>query len=264
MLVDKQIVPLLNNVSDDKTKTWIEKAETSCVTNIGYDLRSAKFAKNGKQVNECHLLPGESVFVATQEIVNFGTNMSGRIVLKNSRIRQGFSLEAPQYQPGHKTVIYFRLTNISDNELILSAGESYTTLIFEKLSDVPDYPYSGTFQKEFDFKNLANYESVYKEQIQSLEGKVHDLKSLERSIYGNVITILSIFVAIFTILNVNIGLAQKETDAMTFLVFNLATLGSISFLASLLSTFMSDKKRFRWLWLAPIICFIAIALVIFI
>lgn len=132
-------------------------------------------------------------------------------------------------------------------------------LMFEQLETAPEHPYEGAFRDEFSFQGLADYTSQYADQIKSLDGKINDLKSLEKSIYGNVITILTIFIAIFTILNVNISLAETAATAKAFLIYNLATLGAISFLAALMEELLHrEVRRNHWLWLIPGVCFLGV------
>lgn len=260
ILVDKELRTfLLNGDTGAPGKTAIFGGDESCITNIGYDLRANAFYRDGKRADACELAPGESVFVESCEIVQFDTVTVGRVFLKNSRIRMGLTLDAPVYQPGHKTRIYFRMTNVSSDSLHISVGDKYAMLLFEQLHDAPDAPYSGTYQDEFDFKGLGEYKSQYLSQIQSLHGKVKDIHDIEKSIYGNVITILTIFVTIFTILNVNIELARAAATVSAFLNFNLAVLGGVSFLSLFLSELSGREKKWsRALWLIPIVCFAAI------
>ena len=193
-------------------------------------------------------------------VIGFSNDMIGRVVLKNSRIRMGLTMDSPVYQPGHITPIYCRLTNLSNDKIELKQGDKYVTLIFEQLDEEPDTPYSGAFQNEFSFKGLADYKSEYIDQIQSIEGQIHDIKSLEKSVYGNVITILTIFIAIFSILNVNIGLIQKSVSGWTFLSYNLIILGAVGFLAALLKEFLpAQSERKHGFWAIPILCFVASA-----
>lgn len=264
ILLDRNIKKMLVNVEslDGVPKPYISNGIESCVTNIGYDLRAAHFMKENKELLECSLSPGESIFVSSMEVIGFSNDMIGRVALKNSRIRMGLTMDAPVYQPGHITPIYFRLTNLSKDSIELKQGEKYVTLIFEQLDEEPDEPYSGTFQNEFSFKGLADYKSEYIDQIQSIEGQIHDIKSLEKNVYGNVITILTIFIAIFSILNVNIGLIQQSVSGWTFLSYNLIVLGAVGFLAALLKEFLppsSEKKH--GFWVIPIFCFIASAVI---
>lgn len=261
-LVDKDLKTfLLNGKIADTRQTAILDGDESCITNIGYDLRADFFAKDGKLVEYCALQPGESVFVQSKEIVSFDTFTSGRVALKNSRIRMGLTLDAPIYQPGHKTKIFFRLTNLSNAELSLEKGKKYAMLLFDQLLQPPEHPYTGAFVDEFSFKGLADYRSEYTSQIKSIDGKLKNLQDVEKNIYANVIAILAVFVAVFTLLNVNIDLVGRAASGLLFLQFNLAVLGSISFLCVLLVFLLrKEAKPSKWLWLVPACCFAVVGL----
>ncbi len=259
ILVDKNIkVFVANGTHWHEGETAIIGGSPENITNIGYDLVAGKFAVDGKMVDVCALNPGESVFVESVETVEFDNLTVGRISLKNSRIRMGLTLDSPTYQPGHTTKIYFRLTNISKAIIDLEAGQKYATVIFEQLSEEPDSPYDGAFQKEFSFKGLADYKSEYLHQIQSLEGKVKDIESLEKSIYANALAILAVFVAVFTLLNINISMANASASVIDFLIFNLSTVGGVSALALLLSGILDKRKYSKSLWWIPGICLVAL------
>ena len=262
ILVDHDIRAFLANAAaNEADQTTIYHGDESCITGIGYDLRTSRVYQNGKAVSEYPLNPGESVFVESEEVIQFDAQTIGRVFLKNSRIRMGLMLDAPVYQPGHKTKIYFRLTNVSNDVLKIEQGAKYAMLMFEQLDKAPAEQYNGTYQAEFDFKGLGDYKSAYLEQIQSIEGKVKNIQDMEKGIYGNVITILTIFVTIFTILNMNIELAKTAASVHVFLNFNLAILGGVSFLALFLAELIGkEKKRSRWLWVIPVLCFAAMIL----
>lgn len=264
IIVDKVIRTfLVNGQADIHDQNAIFNGDEKCITNIGYDLRAAFFIKPGeKQTEVCELAPGESAFVSSQERVKFDHMTAGIVRLKNSRIRMGLTMDAPAYQPGHETNIFFRVTNLSNSSIELRKDEQYAMLMFEQLSDAPDVPYIGAYQNEREFTGLAKYDSEYADQIKSIDGKVKNLKELEKSLYGNVITILTIFIAIFTIINVNVSLATSAATAMQYLVFNLSTVGAISFLAALLNEIVYAGKRSRWIWWIPAVCFSIMAVIV--
>lgn len=261
VLVDHEIADLAKQEDG-----LIAGYDDSCLTNIGYDLRAEYFVVNEKEQPSATLMLGESVFVASREAIRLPGNLLGRVGLKNSRIRQGLSLESPVYQPGHFTKVFFRLTNVSSNEVDLSAGEKYATIVFEQLSRIPDNPYDGTFQQEIDFKGLADYKDIYKKQTREIEKKTEDLKNLERSIYANVLVILTVFVALFSFLTTNIGLFSQNAGTREFLIFNFVMLGSISFLVAVLQNVIGNEKNTGiWkfiIWIAAI-AFFGIALYLF-
>ena len=92
VLVDREIAELA------KSKELLGGYDKSCITNIGYDLRTAYFAVNEKEVETVTLMPGESVFAASQEAIRLPEDLMGRVYLKNSRIRQGLSEESGRSQ----------------------------------------------------------------------------------------------------------------------------------------------------------------------
>lgn len=235
----------------------IDSFDSSCLTNIGYDLRAKRFYFSTKGEESITLMPHESAFVESVETVTMPTDMLGRVALKNSRIRQGLSLDAPVYQPGHKTRIYFRLTNVSADSITLYSGDQYGTIIFDRLSTVPDRPYDGAFRDEFDYRGLGDYHDIYKHQIREIEKKADDLKSMANNIYGNVLMILTVFVALFSLLSINISLAANSATIKDYLVFNALLLGCVSFLVALLSPFFKPKKRWWAYWIPSAICFAA-------
>lgn len=200
ILVDREIKSLAEQTN------LLESYDENCVTNIGYDLRAKYFVTGNEKKESLYLQPGESAFAAAVDIITVPVNMLCRVAIKNSRMRQGFTIDAPVYQPGHKTRIFFRITNISSDELLLSAGEKYTMLMFEQLNGKPDHPYDGVFSDEFDYSGLGQYKDIYRKQIRELEKKTEDLKSLEHSIYANVLVILTVFVALFSFLTTNLSL----------------------------------------------------------
>lgn len=138
-------------------------------------------------------------------------------------------------------------------------------LIFEQLDNDPDTPYSGAFQKEFSFMGLADYKSAYMEQIQSLDGKVSDIHDIEKRIYTTVITIMTVLIAVFTLLNVNTSLASSTASSIDFIKYNLVTLGAVSFLALLMDELINRQtSKNHKLWWIPAMCFfVVIALIVF-
>lgn len=252
VLVDRDIARMV------ESNSLIENFDANCLTNIGYDLRTEYFAVNQKEERSATLKPGESVFVASKEAVRLPDNLLGRVYLKNSRIRQGLSLESPVYQPGHFTKVFFRLRNVSNGEIKLTEGQKYAMIVFEQLSRKPDEPYHGTFQSEIDFKGLADYTEIYKEQVDEIEKKTEDLKNMEHSIYANVLVILTVFVALFSFLTTNIGLFSRESSSAEFVLYNLIMLGGISFLVAVLnSTIGTNKFAKRAIWAATTVFFVA-------
>lgn len=252
-----------HQIADWAEQGLLENYDPNCITNIGYDLRAEYFVSGDKKVPNVSLKHGESAFVATTENIRLPNDMLGRIVLKNSRLRQGLSMDAPVYQPGHHTKVFFRVTNVSGNEIDLQMGGKYVTILFETLSRPVEHPYAGTFSEEMDYSGLGKYKDLYQKEIREIEKKTENLKDMERSIYANVLVILTVFVALFSFLSTNISLLSANADEGRFLVYNFVMLGCISFLVALLNGVISFAKK-RWIpWVASISSFAAAALIFF-
>ncbi len=235
----------------------IDSFDQSCLTNIGYDLRAKYFVVSNEKKESVTLLPNESAFVATVENIAMSNDLMGILTLKNSRIRQGLSLDGPIFQPGHQTKVFFRLTNVSADSIRLDIGEKYTTILFEKLSGVPDHPYDGAFSEEFDFTGLGDYREIYKKQMQEIEKKAEDIKSMEQSIYSNVLVILTVFVALFSFLTANVSLSINSATVEDYFICNLLLLGCVSFLVALMKTFVLPGRKYFRYWIPAIVAFAA-------
>lgn len=228
------------------------------VQNICYDLTTEAFCSApGSETDEITLAPGDSVFVKTEERIILPGNMVGIVCLRNSRIRQGLDLKAPIYQPGHDTKIFFRLTNISHQAIQLDCGKGIASIMFEELSVEVEQPYNGTFQSEFEFKGMGAYTSSLSKDMTNIAEKVDHVKSIEKSIYGNVLALMAIFVAIFSLINVNISLTVQNVGAKILLTMNFATVGSIGFLVAVINTVLPSGKYRVWVWLVCILAFAA-------
>lgn len=128
------------------------------VRSVGYDLRTEYYSTaKDELMEECKLEPNDSVFVGCKEIVSMPPNYLGRIVLRNSRIRQGLLASSPVYHPGHKTQIFFRLTNISHAVIPLGQNDEFCSFMIETLDQPPSETYDGAFQNEVQFLGLSSY-----------------------------------------------------------------------------------------------------------
>ena len=72
---------------------------------------------------------------------------------------------------------------------------------------------------------------------------------------------MAIFVAIFSLVNVNVSLAVQNVSTKMLLTMNFATVASIGFLIAIINTILSSGKYRRWIWFS---CFAAFALTILI
>ena len=230
---------------------------------VSYDLTTQNFftsKESYRQALTTYMLnPGDSVFVASVEIINLPDDLACSVLVKNSRLREGLRLDAPLYFPGHRTRVFFRITNVSGDSITLDTGKGIAQLAFEKLDRPTDKPYVGAFSDESAFKGLGDYESLYESDLKRLESKTSEIEGIERRIYGNVMTLMAISAAVFTLININMGTAQNHPDATFVIAVNLATVGSFAILAGLISLPLKPRDwyvRFAP-WAVGVVCFVA-------
>ena len=224
------------------------------VTNIGYDLQTDCFLLDTKTAkSEVDLAPGDTVFVRATEELDLPDNMAAAVQLRNSRIRQGLSLTAPIYQPGHKSKVFFRVTNATRQVIHLDTKKGIGYLIFMPLEESVKNPYNGAFQNEDAFVGMSTYQSALADDVTELEKKVD----------GNVLSIMGIFIGIFSLINVNLSLVTANATMATLLTFNFATVGAIAFLIGLINAILPDGKNHKKIWWASGIAFAASILVQF-
>lgn len=240
----------------------LRDADDSRVGPVSYDLRNAYFAgREGQKCDSWELAPGDSVFVASRETVCLPNDLAARVLLKNSRIRQGLSLDAPLYFPGHNTRLFYRVTNVSGDVIALHVGAGLAQLVFERVEQPVLAPYKGSFSDEMDFSGMGTYTDVYGAEMHAVEKKVDEVKDIERRMYANVMAIMAVFAAIFTLVNVNMAVASAGLESV--LAMNLATVGSFSVLVGLIVRISKQEKShsFRALLAVGAACFIGAALV---
>lgn len=153
-------------LSDRGIKSLIDSGNLSAASPksvgvITYDLTTDHFSDEVGAHSEYLLKPGCSVFVGSKEIVDLPANLTARVLLKNSRVRQGLTLDTPLYFPGHKTVLYFHITNVSGDEIRFNQSSSIVQVAFERVDEIVVNPPNETFNKEFNYKGMARHSPRY-------------------------------------------------------------------------------------------------------
>lgn len=253
ILIDKELF--------EQGPSLLSPFDSEAVTNIGYDLKTDRFFLNAQTSKTMvDLAPGDTVFVRTAETISLPNNMAAMVQLRNSRIRQGLSLTAPLYQPGHKTKVFFRITNATGQTIRLDTTKGLGTLVFIRLSDDVAKPYNGTFQNEEDYVGMGTYQSQLAEDVIELEKKVDTVKHIEKDLYSNVLSIMGIFVGIFSLINVNISLTASNASTAMLLTLNFATVGAIAFLIGLINIALTSDgncKNRKWFFGTSAVAFAA-------
>lgn len=164
LLVDSEIKELIG-------KEILSNAEENRALSIGYDLKvQAYYNLNQEYYEKVVLDPGDSIFVECVEFISLPSNMIVQLQLRNSRIRQGLSLDAPIYQPGHNTLIYYRITNISKSVITLSTDDGTAYALFYTLDGLPTQTYNGAFQNEAgEFFGMSSYSERFRREMGKAE-----------------------------------------------------------------------------------------------
>lgn len=254
VIIDKKMNPSL-----------IEPFQSEKMGNTSYDLTTEAFCSApGESSVSVELAPGDSVLVKSKETISLPDHVMAMVLLRNSRIRQGLDLSAPLYQPGHRTKLFFRVTNISRQRIRLDCSKGIASVMFIDLGQGVEKPYDGAFQSEFDYRGMGNYTSALSGEMTDLEKKVDRIQNLEKTLYGNVLSIMAVFVGIFTLLNINVTMVAQMVSLKTLLTMNFTTVGSVGFLIALVNTVLPGGKRHWAVWAACAVAFVAAVAVQFI
>lgn len=100
-------------------------------------------------------------------------------------------------------MVFFRVTNVSSDEISLSPARPIAQLTFEEVSGEVERPYHGAFSNEFEFKGFAGYKDIYAAETRRIEEKKDEVAGIEKRMYGNVLALMAIFAAIFSLVNIN-------------------------------------------------------------
>lgn len=248
MLVDGDIRGLID-------EGILQDADINRIGPVSYDLRNYAFYRDGQQLEAVTLEPGGSTYVGAEESILLPNNLVAQVVLKNSRIRQGLAIAAPIYFPGHCTRVFYRVSNISADEITLDIGHEIAQVVFERLERVPDHPYEGAFSNEFDYRGLGSYKDVYGSETRKLERKAEVVEGMEQRIYGNVIAIMGVFVAVFSLINVDLSWMSSNGPVLSLVVLNLSIVGGMAALVGLISAVLGSRGSRTVPWIVAALSF---------
>lgn len=250
-------VPLITDFSVDKLGA------------VSYDLsiESILVGEEQEEKTSFSLAPGAFVYIRSREKLNMPNDLIGRIEEKNSRMRMGLIVSGPTYQPGHKTSVFLRVQNISNNSIQLRKDTEIAQIVFETLDDEPNKPYGAnnddSFQNEFNYRGYGAYESEYNGDIQKLSKIKESLEDKETQIYGNVLTFMGILMGIFSIITLNLeAFAQTQITTRFILTMNLTIAFSIELLMSIILLFLNKNISKNKIIMCSCILLITFALLI--
>lgn len=243
LLVDKNIKTRVANGELIVENTY----DLGNVNAISYDLTIDTIQAEGKALKKYILAPNATVFIKTKEVLSIPNDLMGRIGEKNSRMRMGLEVAGPHYYPGHITNAFLRVHNISDSSIAIQNGDKIAQIFFEQLRDTPDVLYNSTFQNEREYTGFgAKYQAEYDKRIQSAEKIKDNIEEKEQQIYSNVLTLMGIFVAIFSLISINFQAASNTVIDRKFIIaMNSSLCFCITVMLGLILIFL-NKARHKW------------------
>lgn len=234
----------------------LRDADETRIGQVSYDLRNYRFYRDGETLEEVALEPGGSTFVGAAECVHLPNDLVARVGLKNSRIRQGLTLDAPVYFPGHASRVFFRVTNISANEITLEVGHDIAQVFFERLEVPVAEGYAGVFANEFDFNGVGSYKDVYGSETKKLRQETEKLENVEQRVYANVAGIMGVFIALFTLVSVDMSwLSGTQQGIRQLVVLNLSIVGGMSAMIGLISSVLGSRGPRALPWIVSAAAF---------
>ena len=241
----------------------IENLEPENLGKFSYDLRVEKIiipSEEGQDPKDHHTLaPGCTVFVSTIENLRMPNDLIGIVTQKNSVIRRGLQIDAPIYHPGHHTKIFLRVTNISQDDIVINHNSQIASIMFGSLGNEVE-PYDGHFVDEFDYRGVANYPHEIP-QASKVDKKIKDIEHLENSIYEKVILIVTIFIGIFSLINLNITFLENA-DLLQMVIYNLISIGGIGIFVSFIGLILNNQNKRKWVILGISILMIVVGIIL--
>lgn len=92
---------------------------------------------------------------STSELIHLPNTLAASVMLRNSHICQDLSSDVPLYFPGHSTRVFFRMTNVDQDTIVLDCARGIAQLVFERVEGEVEHSYNGAFADEFDYRGVS-------------------------------------------------------------------------------------------------------------
>ena len=146
IIVDNQIKDLV------KSKNLITNYNEENLSSISYDVTINEFVDTDNNISYI-LNPNSFLYIKTNESLNMPYDLCCKIIEKNSLMRKGLKVDGPLYQPGHKTDIFLRIQNISNEPISLDKNMKIAQLVFIKLDNLPTMTYDKQENAKYNNEN---------------------------------------------------------------------------------------------------------------
>lgn len=231
---------------------------------ISYDVHIDEIIDEKSNVLSYNLEPHEIIMARCKEEIAVPNDLAIRIENKNSLIRLGLSVTSPIYNPGHETPIYIRIENVSGNIITIEKDMAIAQMIFEQLSSIPTITYNkkenASFNNENKYRGLGKYSDVLSKKTQKIEKIKENLEDKEASIYANILTMMGIFVSVFSLITVNFAsINEKNFNKDFILTMNLSLGIVITLFMGLILIFLNKNKSKLYMF---VFCAVLVSLVL--
>ena len=140
-----------------------------------------------------------------------------------------------------------------NKHITLSRGNKIAQIIFEQLTGKPDVPYSiqmnVSYQNEVEYKGLGNYKQEYDKQTKrKLDETKEDIENISSKIYANVLTLMGVLVAVFSLISINYqAFTNAEITMPYILVMNLSMTLCVVIMLGLILIFINNAKNKKFI-----------------
>lgn len=93
--------------------------------------------------------------LSISEHIHQPNTLAASVMLRNSHICQDLSSDVPLYFPGHSTRVFFRMTNVGQDTIVLDCARGIAQLAFERVEGEVEHSYNGAFADEFDYRGVS-------------------------------------------------------------------------------------------------------------
>jgi dCTP deaminase len=117
----------------------VENGMTFGLSAAGYDVRIAE---------DIRLYHGQFSLASTMERFDIPDDVLARVCDKSTWARRGLAVQNTVIEPGWHGWLTLELTNHAETVLVIPAGAAIAQIIFERLEEATDQPYSGKYQAQ--------------------------------------------------------------------------------------------------------------------
>ena len=125
----------------------------------GYDIRLDQSTGYFNDHQRAYFLaPGEFVLASSLEEFNMPKDVVGIVHDKSTWARKGIAVQNTVIEPGWRGYLTLELTNHSDQTVKIHPGDPIAQILFHRLDQETELPYTGKYQDQEKGPQEARYE----------------------------------------------------------------------------------------------------------